>query len=175
MSIEEKINKLDYPLLEKFVPHTQLEMYKRLVDLLMEGRFVEDGESYLDRLLEVQSTILKMPHTFQQDGKGDEAIAYLHYFTGSSDWYITEKDVNNPLTEVTERSDICEQIQASGLECLNCNIINMKLGYIPIQELCRMPMVELDFYFAPLSVLKAKEEIGLKLDAMVDSVESLLR
>ncbi len=175
MNVKEKINKLDYSLLEKFVPAAQLEMCKELMGLLKSRRVEADAKFYLDKLLEIQDTILNMPYIYQQDGRGDKATAYLHYFTGSSDWYITEKDVNNPLIAEPEKPVISEQFQASGLACLNCDITNMKLCYIPINELCSIPMVELDFHFTPLSIGKAKEEIGLKLDSLVESTQSLLR
>ncbi|MHB1531426.1 hypothetical protein [Acidithiobacillus sp.] len=47
-----------------------------------------------------------MPKNYDTDGQGGDAVAFLHYFTGSWDWYITEKDVD---------SDDKGQIQAFGL------------------------------------------------------------
>ena len=54
------------------------------------------------------------------DGKGDDAVVYLHYFRGGMDWYITEKDMEE------------EQHQAFGLADLG---YGGELGYISIQEL----------------------------------------
>ena len=44
-----------------------------------------------------------MPKSYETEGQGKEAIVTLHYFTGSWDWYITEKDKEE------------EQLQAFGL------------------------------------------------------------
>ena len=74
-----------------------------------------------------------MPRGYEQDGKGDSAIAYLHYFTGSCDWYITERDTTD------------EQHQAFGLADLG---YGPELGYISVQELIENG-AELDLYFEP--------------------------
>ena len=80
-------------------------------------------------------TITTMPKTYEQDGKGDDAIAYLHYFNSGSDWYITEKDMGD------------EQVQAFGYAVLNGDTQNAELGYISIEELTRLG-VELDFHYS---------------------------
>lgn len=61
-----------------------------------------------------------MDKTYEQDGKGEESIAYLHYFRGSADWYILEKD-SEP-----------EQFQAFGWADLGGG---GELGYISIIDL----------------------------------------
>ncbi|MDR1709125.1 MAG: hypothetical protein LBS70_05335 [Candidatus Accumulibacter sp.] len=43
--------------------------------------------------------VAAMPKTHEQDGLGDRAIVYLHYFLGGSDWYITEKDVDGGIEQ----------------------------------------------------------------------------
>ena len=78
-----------------------------------------------------------MPQTYEQDGKGDRAIVYLHYFYGGMDWYITEKDANQ---------DGEGQRQAFGLVNLG---YGAELGYINLAELCAQPRIELDLYWAP--------------------------
>lgn len=93
----------------------------------------------IDRLHE---TITTMPKTYGQDGKGDEAVAYLHYFNSDSDWYITEKDKSE------------EQIQAFGLVSLHGG--EPELGYISIEEL-KNNNIELDFYWSNKTVGKLKE------------------
>jgi len=60
-------------------------------------------------------------------------IAHLHYFTGSGDWYITERDTST------------EQHQAFGLADLG---YGGELGYISIAELIANN-VELDLHFTP--------------------------
>ncbi|WP_281400841.1 DUF2958 domain-containing protein [sulfur-oxidizing endosymbiont of Gigantopelta aegis] len=86
------------------------------------------------------ATLIKtMPKTGEQENKGDEAIAYLHYFVGAFDWYISEKDM------------LDEQIQAFGLGSMGYP----EYGYISIAELIENN-VELDLHFKPepLKVLK---------------------
>lgn len=55
----------------------------------------EEGEWFQAKLQELANLVTTMPATRGQEGKGDEAIVYLHYFRGSSDFYITEKDAGN--------------------------------------------------------------------------------
>ncbi|MBL0011067.1 MAG: DUF2958 domain-containing protein [Nitrosomonas sp.] len=81
-----------------------------------------------------------MPKTYGQDGMGDKAIAYLHYFSGGSDWYITEKDMED------------EQLQAFGLANLGQG---GELGYISIQELIDAG-VEIDLYWTPKTIGQIK-------------------
>lgn len=34
----------------------------------------------------------KLPRLYETDGKGDEAIAYGHWFTSNADWFASEYD-----------------------------------------------------------------------------------
>ncbi|MFH1817051.1 MAG: hypothetical protein ABIK08_04745 [Pseudomonadota bacterium] len=65
------------------------ERQKRIVATCMNG---EERQYFFDKMVEIAATVEGMPVTYQQDGKGDEAIAHLHYFLGDCHWYITEKD-----------------------------------------------------------------------------------
>lgn len=114
------------PILKKFMPASQFSV---LGDLIRG----EEGQFFKNKLVEVAETIKSMPETYGQDGKGDQAIAYLHYFKGSGDWYITEKDSGS------------QQIQAFGQADLG---MGPELGYISIEELAQNG-VELDLYFTP--------------------------
>ncbi len=87
-----------------------------------------------------------MPEVYGQDGMGDEAIAYLHYFYGSSDWYITEKDTSD------------EQHQAFGYVILNGDTQNAELGYISIEEMKSLNKPELDLYYTPQTLGEIKSE-----------------
>jgi ADP-ribose pyrophosphatase YjhB (NUDIX family) len=98
-------------------------------------------------IFEWYNKIKDMPKTYDQDGKGDDAIAYLHYFIGGSDWYITENDKQEP------------PIQAFGFSVLNGDYQNAEIGYISISELISNG-VELDLYFKPLSVKEIKEKMN---------------
>lgn len=104
--------------------------FKTIADAMKgeEGRFFIDKAKVLAQLIE------GMAKTYEQDGKGDDATAYLHYFKGSGDWYITEKDASGKGTE-----------QAFGLADLGHG---GELGYISIDELVRNN-AELDLHFEP--------------------------
>ena len=104
----------------------------------------EEKQFFFDKVVELQKQIQSMPKTYETDGQGDKAIAYLHYFKGSGDWYITEKDSED------------EQLQAFGLSDLG---YGGESGYISIVELIKMN-VEIDLYWTPKSVgaIKGKDD-----------------
>jgi hypothetical protein len=99
----------------------------------------EESKFFRDKLKEMSTVVATMPQTYDQDGKGQEAIAYLHYFTGGCDWYITEKDKG-----AEDDKQRGKQYQAFGL----AKIHEAELGYISIQELIEN-QVELDLYWTP--------------------------
>ena len=106
----------------------------------------EEKQYFFDKLVEIAAVVTRMPHTYETDGEGDNAVAYLHYFSPSCDWFITEKD---------EDSDGEGQIQAFGLADLG---YGGELGYISIAELIALN-VELDLHFTPstLAQIKARQ------------------
>ena len=54
---------------------------------------IAGGEEMYDTVAKVVKQIKATPDLYEQDdGKGDDAIVYLHYFNDDSDWYITEFD-----------------------------------------------------------------------------------
>lgn len=108
----------------------------------------EEGAFFIDVLAELERRIKSMPATYEQDGKGDEAIAYLHYFNGSFDWYITERDKGAPDDDVPGR-----QLQAFGLVFM----FETELGYINIHELLENG-VELDLHFTPTTLKEIREK-----------------
>ena len=105
----------------------------------------EEGESFQKKFADLSLLIASMPVTYEQDGKGDEAVAYLHYFRGGSDWYITEKDMDGGVE------------QAFGYTILNGDDEMAECGYISISELAGFG-VELDLHFAPRTIAKIKAE-----------------
>ncbi|PSJ15980.1 DUF2958 domain-containing protein [Nitrosomonas supralitoralis] len=115
------------PLLKNFIGAAQLAA----VGSLIRG---EEGQFFTDKLIEIANIIQTMPKTYDQDGMGDKAIAYLHYFKGSGDWYITEKDMED------------DQMQAFGLADIFGD--GGELGYINIEEMIQHG-VELDFHWTP--------------------------
>jgi hypothetical protein len=105
----------------------------------------EEKQFFFDKMVALANLVSTMPQTYQQDGLGDQAIVSLHYFKGSMDWYITERD-SDPDGE--------GQIQAFGLADFGDG---GELGYISIVELIASG-VELDLYFEPktLGQIRAK-------------------
>jgi hypothetical protein len=88
----------------------------------------EESEYFTEKVKSLAALIKEMPEVYEQDGKGDGAIVYLHYFYGSSHWYITEKDSEK------------EQNQAFGYADLG---YGGELGHISLAEL-KKTGVELD-------------------------------
>lgn len=114
-------------ILTKFMSPSQFATLNSLVSSSEESEhFIQVGK----RLIETLNT---MPRTCEQDGMGDEAVVYLHYFIGGCDWYITERDVED------------RQLQAFGWADLG---YGGELGYINIEEITQAG-AELDFHFKP--------------------------
>jgi len=108
---------------------------------MAEGVRREERDHFLDKFEEIANTINTMAKTYEQDGKGDDAIVYLHYFIGGSDWYITEKDMED------------EQYQAFGLADLYGD--GGELGYISIIDVLAVG-AELDLYWTPKTLGEVK-------------------
>ncbi|MCU7801034.1 MAG: hypothetical protein KZQ70_13080 [gamma proteobacterium symbiont of Lucinoma myriamae] len=102
----------------------------------------EEKQFFFDKMVEVFETVKGMPVTYEQDGKGENAIAYLHYFKGNYDAYITEKDIED------------EQLQARGWSKFYGN--NFEDGYISLVELIDS-QIELDLHFTPISIHELKK------------------
>jgi hypothetical protein len=102
----------------------------------------EEKQFFFDKLCELATVVHTMPKVYQQDGLGDKAIIYLHYFKGGCDWHITERDTTT------------EQGQAFGLANLG---YGADLGYISIEELIEHN-VELDLYWTPKTIGDLREE-----------------
>lgn len=96
-----------------------------------------------DQALNEMETTLKpfMPQPYETDGQGKNALAQLHYFVGSYDAYIVEKDISD------------KQIQAFGWASFG---YGFEAGYISIDEL--LELAELDLYFTPCPVCQVIRE-----------------
>lgn len=102
----------------------------------------EEGMHFANLLIDLGARIDAMPGPYGQDGKGEDAIVYLHYFRGSADAWITEKDAMPGEHEV-------EQEQAFGkVNLFGTGIGEAELGYVSIRELIEHG-VELDLYWDP--------------------------
>lgn len=115
--------------LARFIGRSQLVALR----ILSHG---EERQLFIDKVCEISDLISAMPKTYGQEGKGDSAIIYLHYFIGNCNWYITEKDSEEA------------QLQAFGLADLG---YGPEYGYISIGELLEN-RVELDFHYSPRTI-----------------------
>lgn len=109
---------------------------------IVDGMRSEEKQFFFDKVVEMENIISTMPKTYDQDGKGNKAVAYLHYFKGNMNWYITEKDVGTKEEQ--------GQHQAFGLADLGYGGEG-EMGYISIVELVENE-VELDLYFVPKTI-----------------------
>uniref|UniRef100_UPI0032B232A3 defense against restriction DarA-related protein n=1 Tax=uncultured Cobetia sp. TaxID=410706 RepID=UPI0032B232A3 len=126
-------------LLDELRPWLSRQQYRTMADVIRKG---EESEAYIDRAQVLASIIDGMAKTYEQDGKEmDETTAYLHYFRGGGDWYITEKDAKGDGTE-----------QAFGWT--DPGLGHGELGYIGVDELTGAG-VELDLYFEPKPLSQA--------------------
>ena len=105
----------------------------------------EEGVFFRDKVKHLIAQLQTMPTTYQQDGLGEQAIVYLHYFTGGADWYITEQDMD---------TDGEGQHQAFGLADLYGD--GGELGYISLVELLETG-AELDLYWTPKTLQAIRE------------------
>lgn len=92
----------------------------------------EEKQFFYDAVVRMANIIENMPVTYQTDGEGIEAVVYLHYFTATADFYITEKDCE------------AEQLQAYGKADLFGD--GGEVGYISIVEILRFG-AELDLHW----------------------------
>jgi len=127
--------KKEIPLISKFVSERQL------TTIAINAVSSEESQFFIDKGHEMAEIFKTMPKTYEQDGKGDDAIVYLHYFTGGMDWYITERDVEE------------DQLQAFGLAGLGMGY--PELGYISIEEL-KSVGAEIDLYWTPKTLAEVK-------------------
>jgi hypothetical protein len=138
----------------------------------------EEKQFFFNKLVELANIIKIMPVTYEQDGKGKQAIAYLHYFKNGADWYITEKDKGEPGAEYT--CEHCGQLNnrncINGITCHRCGtpisepaqlqafgLADLgegfpELGYISIVELVQAG-VELDLYLTPKTLAEIEKGV----------------
>jgi len=105
----------------------------------------EEHEFFTEQVLDLVKRVESMPSTGMTDGQGDDAIVYLHYFKGSVDAWITERDVG-------DGSGDTAQHQAFGKVDLG---YGAEWGYVSIQELIDNG-VELDLYWTPKPMKECK-------------------
>lgn len=114
------------------------------LNYLLKGEEKKGIEEIINRNLNI---INNTPDVYQQDGKGDKAIVYFHYFYDGCDWFITEIDR--------------ESLEFFGLVRLNHGG-KAELGYISIIELTKSTFpIELDLHFQPKTIKEIKKEYNI--------------
>jgi antirestriction protein ArdC len=117
------------------------------VAVTQEAMHGEEGAFFSDKMKEFQSIIQAMPQTYGTDGlDASQKPVALHYFVGSANWYIIEKDSD------LDRSG---QIQAFGLADIGQGY--PELGYINIPEIIAAG-AELDYHFTPTTLLEIQKQ-----------------
>jgi len=80
-----------------------------------------------------QEDLKNTPPLYTQESKYKNSIAYLHYFSPGSDWYVTEIDKKTR--------------EAFGFTVLNGDYQFAEFGYIPIREIVKSDNIEADLYW----------------------------
>lgn len=107
---------------------------------VLEGLKGEEGQFFADTVTRIAAIWRITPKTYETDGQGMEALARLHWFTDSCDWWLVEKDAG---------PDHAGQVQAFGIADLGQGF--RELGYISLPEILEAG-AELDFHFTPVTV-----------------------
>ncbi len=127
-------------------------MHPRQIKVVRNCMYGEERQFFIDKMIELAAQVKAMPHTYQQDGLGEQAIAHLHYFVGGCDWWITEKDKGD-----SEDTAPNLQIQAFGYACLG-DPTCAELGYVSLPEILNAG-AELDFHWNPTALAEIKAKI----------------
>lgn len=124
-------------------PFMSLEQFKMLSTLANDAK---EAQFYQQQFIDLAEYIEVLPETYEQDGQGDEAIVYLHYFCHGSHWFIIEKDIARSVK------------QMFGYAFLNGDVEMAKSRCISIEEITQ-DGAQLDLYFVPCSLGLVKEDI----------------
>jgi len=134
-----------------YVPHRQAALLRQLA----KG---EEKTFFIEKVAELHAQINAMPKSYEQDGKGGDAIAHLHYFTGAADFYITERDAG-----INGDGDMSvPQMQAFGLADPFGN--GGEMGYINLREIGNAG-AELDLHFMPKPLRELRPDRFKEVDA----------
>lgn len=127
--------------MKKSIKHFLSNAQKKAIVSLLNG---EEKDFFWEKMSELCRLVETMPKSYETDGQGWKAVAFLHYFKGGMDFYITERDMGD---EKDGENGLIPgaQYQAFGLADHGHGA---ELGYISIQELIENG-VELDLYWTP--------------------------
>jgi len=134
MTPNEAISTLDY-----FVKRHLLGVLQRntLREFILQS---EESAFFCAKVEEMSNIIALTPRMGQQEGDGDKAFVYLHYFLGNYDCWITE--LNRGTGEAFGKASFEGASEA-------------EYGYISLQELFDNN-VELDLYWTPKPIGEIK-------------------
>ena len=106
----------------------------------------EEGGFFVEKVLEIVKIIRQSPVTYNtEDVETDEKVFHLHYFKGSIDAWIVERDVG----DTTDQNGEGQQLQAFGkINLCGTGFEDAEWGYISIQDLIDNG-VELDLHWTP--------------------------
>ena len=141
-SLKDKYNKggiITQTTLAKIVPRQQFQV------------MLESKEEYPYMIENIKEAYENIPPIYGQDGKGKNAVVWMHYFAGGSDWYITELDK--------------KENRAFGYVILNGDVEMSELGYISIDELTYPTLVS-----EPVEVYETVEEVEVVEDSFMLSM-----
>lgn len=120
--------------LGKIVPRQQFQV------------MLESKEEYPSMIQNISEAYANIPPLYAQDGKGKNAVVWLHYFAGGSDWFITELDK--------------KENRAFGYVVLNGDVQMSEFGYVDINELLPINLVNLDLYWSVQTLNQAFQNKG---------------
>ena len=128
----------------------------------------EEREFFRSKLAELAAIVSQMPSTYETDGQKGDAVAHLHYFVGSCDWWITEKDKGAP-------DDTPADLQSQAFGLADLGLGERELGYISLPEIFSAG-AELDLHWTPKTIAeinheKAAEAAARFLDATKEEPE----
>jgi|GEM_PF-1832531 len=107
----------------------------------MQQKVIIGSVEHWDVIRRLYNIIRDMPVLYGTESTtSKDKLLLLHYFYGSSNWYIIEK----------AGEEDGQDAEAFGYAILNGDDENAEWGYIDISELRNSGKVELDFYFEPM-------------------------
>ena len=131
----------DLAMLRRFIPTGQ-------ISTIISAFAGEEGQFFRERLYEVAAAVRATPVTRKTEGVADP-IVHLHYFVGSLDAWIIERDVGDGQCE----PGVGPQHQAYGYVDMG---YGPELGYISLPELFKAG-AELDLHWNPVTAAAALE------------------
>lgn len=140
-----------------FFPKSQLRIASQAIADRKHPDWRSNKEYWIKVLEKSVATFENMPKTYQTSSqKLAECVAYLHYFSGSNDWWIVEKDLES------------QQLQARGAAKFGFH--QSDIGFISIESLCNTPLMELDLFWQP-KMLKDIPELAEKFTIQTNSAK----